>query len=37
VLNLGEVLACGLPGEIQNDPRVLAAYLGVRKSRNAVQ
>ncbi|WP_458410479.1 ABC transporter ATP-binding protein C-terminal domain-containing protein, partial [Bordetella pertussis] len=28
VLNLGRPLACGAPAAIQNDPRVLQAYLG---------
>lgn len=34
VLNLGETLAVGSPAEIQNDPRVIAAYLGEKRERN---
>jgi branched-chain amino acid transport system ATP-binding protein len=34
VLNLGELLAVGSPREIQNDPRVIRAYLGEKKPRN---
>ncbi len=34
VLNLGETLAIGSPVEIQNDPRVIGAYLGEKRERN---
>lgn len=34
VLNLGEVLAVGTPAQIQNDPRVVQAYLGTKRGRN---
>ncbi len=34
VLNLGETLAVGSPAEIQNNPQVIAAYLGERRERN---
>jgi branched-chain amino acid transport system ATP-binding protein len=34
VLNLGELLAMGGPREIQNDPKVIQAYLGEKKPRN---
>lgn len=37
VLNLGEILASGSPAEIQSDDRVVAAYLGSKRDRNAVQ
>ena len=35
VLNLGELLASGSPGAIQRDERVVAAYLGTKRNRNA--
>ena len=35
VLNLGEILAVGHPQNIQNDPRVVQAYLGEKKERHA--
>ncbi|HEX7557477.1 MAG TPA: ABC transporter ATP-binding protein, partial [Leptolinea sp.] len=34
VLNLGETLAVGSPTEIQNNPQVVAAYLGEKRERN---
>jgi branched-chain amino acid transport system ATP-binding protein len=34
VLNLGEVLAVGSPAEIQNNPQVVAAYLGSKRGRS---
>jgi branched-chain amino acid transport system ATP-binding protein len=34
VLNLGETLAMGTPKEIQNNPQVIAAYLGEKRERN---
>jgi branched-chain amino acid transport system ATP-binding protein len=34
VLNLGETLAIGAPSEIQNNPKVVAAYLGEKRERN---
>jgi branched-chain amino acid transport system ATP-binding protein len=37
VLNLGETLAIGAPVEIQNNPKVVAAYLGEKRERNGRQ
>jgi branched-chain amino acid transport system ATP-binding protein len=37
VLNLGETLAIGAPAEIQNNPKVVAAYLGEKRERNGRQ
>jgi branched-chain amino acid transport system ATP-binding protein len=34
VLNLGETLAIGSPNAIQNNPQVIAAYLGEKRERN---
>ncbi len=34
VLNLGEMLASGTPTEIQNDTKVINAYLGEKRSSN---
>lgn len=35
VLNLGEILASGPPEAVQNDERVISAYLGSKRNRNA--
>jgi branched-chain amino acid transport system ATP-binding protein len=37
VLNLGEILAGGPPDEIQNNERVVNAYLGSKRSKNAAR
>ncbi|HEV2427865.1 MAG TPA: ABC transporter ATP-binding protein [Acidimicrobiales bacterium] len=36
VLNFGEVIAAGTPGEIQSNPDVIAAYLGTSEAEGAV-
>jgi branched-chain amino acid transport system ATP-binding protein len=36
VLDHGEIIACGNPSEVQNDSRVIAAYLGVPEDEPAV-
>jgi len=33
VLNHGRIIAEGVPTDIQNNPEVIRAYLGVRKKR----
>mgnify|MGYP000903906511 FL=1 len=36
VLNLGQTLASGTPEEIQNNPKVIKAYIGERRQKNVV-
>jgi branched-chain amino acid transport system ATP-binding protein len=37
VLNFGQLIATGTPGEIQQNPEVVTAYLGTSESEGAPQ